>query len=151
MRWLVFLALALLVVSASPTCAAPATVEPGVTIDIAGTPLSVLPGDSITRTITVVNSNLDKPRNYDIGFTYVVQPTPIHVAVTATGTMPGLRKARTIQMAVPADFLLVPGSLKINGATQADPTITGGYYSLTLDLRMGTTTIMDVIQFAPLP
>jgi hypothetical protein len=150
-RFLSILAvLAVMVALASSASCTPVTVEPGVAVDATGTPIEVQPLDVISRTIVITNSNADKSKGYDVGITWVVQPTPIHAALTVTGTVSGLRKARQIQLAVPVDFEFVAGSLTINGMPATPPSPSGGYYAVTLDLpKTSTTTIRDQIRFTP--
>lgn len=140
----------LAMVVALASTASCATVEPGITVEATTTPISVLPLDVVSRTITIANTNVNKAMPYDLGFTYVVAPTPVHVAVTVTGTILGVRKSRELQMAVPVDWEFVAGSLKVNGIAATPPTISGGWYSVILDLpKTSTTTIQDQLRFMP--
>jgi hypothetical protein len=155
------LALAVLAGPAGLEAQAATTTEPGVTAAVGLSPATAsAPGTvTTTRTVTLTNANLDATTTstFNLGIKVGVTPTGVPVPVDAifisTVTVLGARNGRLLTMLVPTGTVFVLASLKLNGVAQADPTISAGSYTVTLNLPAAAnastpsvTTVLDKVQ-----
>ncbi len=138
---------------AMPSWGAPVVVEPGVTADIGLSPSAGTGETIVTRTIPIVNANVDATLNVNLSGTITAPgKTPIVLTGTFIATIPGARPNYGLSLNLPIGASLVPGSLTINGVVQPDPTIANNAYALTLNLPANsTTTVRDKVKVSPLP
>ncbi len=150
MKWILVVLLILF-----PVVAQAAVVESGVDVTSTITPTSGTGSQTVSRTVTLTNSNLSATSS--LNFNVVYHPATGNAttfALSFSWTVSGARLGRVLDMAVPASGTFVPGSLKINGVAQANPA--SFPYSLTLDLPAATNsttpsvmTVTDQVTLVP--